>query len=156
VTAEELKNSDKKIFIEGNAKVLSEYFQKVMKKTDIKIAYFGDEYLADIIATQELNEKLKKQGSGVIWDPICVMEELTHHSKKLSSQALLIPHNKDLWGKTYFYSESYAIKFFKFGSSGVKTNFFVSEMAKSARYAIPSVGYLTKLISKQSESESEE
>jgi hypothetical protein len=41
-------------------------------------------------------------------------------------------------------------------SSGVKRNFFVTEVAKSARYAIPSVGYLTKLISKDEESESDE
>ena len=40
-------------------------------------------------------------------------------------------------------------------SPGVKTNFFVGEVAKAARYAVPSVGYLTKMISSDADSEQE-
>ena len=50
--------SPDKFFIEGNAMLITEYMQKVTKKKDARIAYFGDHCLNDVRATYEFNEKL--------------------------------------------------------------------------------------------------
>jgi hypothetical protein len=44
--AEEMKNGA--IYLEGNSKVLKEYFQRLLKKKDIQIAFFGDHYITDV------------------------------------------------------------------------------------------------------------
>jgi hypothetical protein len=42
-------------FLEGNAKILTEYFQKSLGKEDVRVAYIGDHYLSDTHATHEFN-----------------------------------------------------------------------------------------------------
>ena len=52
-------NGDKyKIVLEGNALVLTEYFSRYIEKADPKIAFFGDNYLSDVYATEEFNKRL--------------------------------------------------------------------------------------------------
>ena len=54
---------DHKVFLEGNATMLTQYWQETVGKKDIKIVYFGDQILNDIMATNELNMHLQSHGS---------------------------------------------------------------------------------------------
>jgi len=51
-TTDKLKaHAHSKFLLEGNAKLLTDYFQSVANKADVKVGYFGDGYLSDIHAT---------------------------------------------------------------------------------------------------------
>ena len=51
-TAAKLKAvSDKKFLLEGNTKLLTDYFQYLLNKQAVNVGYFGDGYLSDIHAT---------------------------------------------------------------------------------------------------------
>ena len=43
-----------RVFFEGNARIVTEHFQSLLDKPDLKIAYFGSHYLNDVLATHEL------------------------------------------------------------------------------------------------------
>ena len=64
-----------KIVIEGNALVLTEYFARYIEKADVKVAFFGDNYLADVEATSTFNERLRELENPAHWDSIAVVEE---------------------------------------------------------------------------------
>jgi len=54
-TAFKLKKALKhdKCFLEGNATLLVNYFQLELKKKDVRVAFFGDNYLKDIRASYD-------------------------------------------------------------------------------------------------------
>jgi hypothetical protein len=67
-----------KVFLNGNAKVFTEYLQEICGKKDIKIAAFGDHALNDIYATHEFS---KKSDSEAKWENIAVVNEFSFLNK---------------------------------------------------------------------------
>ena len=63
-------------FIEGNAKILNEYLQKQLGKNDLKVAIFGSNYLWDLCATHEFNQRLLARGLKSNWHSVILKEEL--------------------------------------------------------------------------------
>ena len=72
---QKLVDKDIKMVIEGNALVLTEYFSRYIEKPDVKIAYFGDNALSDIHASNAFNERLEELEWPARWDSIAVIEE---------------------------------------------------------------------------------
>jgi hypothetical protein len=56
-------DNDQTVFIGGNAKALTEYFQKVTQKSEIRIAYLGNHVTNDVLAVHGFN-KYNRKGSG--------------------------------------------------------------------------------------------
>jgi uncharacterized glyoxalase superfamily protein PhnB len=102
VSVKELHECVSPVVLEGNAGLLSEFYQETLNKEDIKVAYFGDHLLSDIQATHEFNEELIEAKSKAKWDSILVLDELSHHNGKQVTESLL-DHNPSIWGESYFY-----------------------------------------------------
>ena len=126
------------MFLEGSAKLLTKYFQKTCDKDNIKVAFIGDHYLSDTHATHEFNIAQTKDGCKAQWDAITVIEEFHHEDSSYGEgvDARLIPHNKDIWGPSFFLE----------ADKDNRRNFFVAEVEKVARYAIPFVKNLKYLL----------
>ena len=68
----------KKIFLEGNCRMLTEFFQTKLKKENVRTAYFGHHGFSDIQAFYEFdywmryNKKFKGK-----WDVIAIIEEMS-------------------------------------------------------------------------------
>ena len=76
-TEEDLRDSfPNKLFLEGNAATLTKYFQNILSKSDLKVAYFGDQLHSDVWATHHFDKKLREGGSEASWDAIAVIDEL--------------------------------------------------------------------------------
>ena len=68
------------------------------------------------------------------WDPIAVIEELACHDPSLEMGTSAQPVNwQQFWGQNYFV-----------GPSG-RRNYFVAEMEKVARYALPFVKNISRM-----------
>jgi hypothetical protein len=61
-------------FLEGNIKVLSEYFQLACEKLWVNIAFIGSHIYNDIYAIHNWNEKQKVKG--INWDVIATTQLL--------------------------------------------------------------------------------
>ena len=72
-----LVNSGSKVFLEGNARFLTNYFQQKLDKFSLRMVYFGQNFLQDIHATNEFDLKLQKAKWPARWDPIPVIEEMS-------------------------------------------------------------------------------
>ena len=66
--------------------------QTKIGKKRIKVAYVGDEYLEDIVATHEFNEQ-----SDAKWDSILVLNEMDPRES-------CIQHSTKFWGFSHFYT----------------------------------------------------
>ena len=55
-----------KVYLEGNSRTLYKFLQKTCSKEDVKVAYFGDQYITDAYASST-NEN---------WDGFAVVEEM--------------------------------------------------------------------------------
>jgi ABC-type amino acid transport substrate-binding protein len=95
---------------------------------------------------------LVEQKSEARWDAIAVIDELTLEDPKCQNS---VPMNQNLWGSSVFldknigkthYLETTATsripKLRKSQISMIKRNFFVAEIARTARYALPAVKYM--------------
>ena len=82
---------------------MTKRFQRNLKKLDVKIAFFGDNFHSDIYATHNFNEKLKKE-TDARWDVIAVVEEFSQIEPYFSQgkDPKLIPHDQEIWGHSYF------------------------------------------------------
>jgi hypothetical protein len=121
---------DNKIFLQGNAKVLTEYLQFLTGKTQMRVAFFGDHYQHDLHAVSEFNHKLQRLGSGASWSAIAIIPEMSAYDSSFHPgfDAHLIPHDAKLWGESYFYDVS---------PQRTSLNLFVSSIEKICRYAVP-------------------
>jgi hypothetical protein len=63
-----------KVFQDGNARILTEYFQLLFSRRDINLVFFGDHVHADIYATFEFDMKLRAEGNEARWDSIAIVE----------------------------------------------------------------------------------
>lgn len=75
-----------------------------MDKKDVQIAYFGDHYLNDIQATQELDHILTANGWVTKWHPILVAEELWHldNTMDYGVNPRLVKHSEEYFGRFFF------------------------------------------------------
>jgi hypothetical protein len=139
-TAEDLhyQSEASNIFVDGNATMLTEYLKICCAKEDVKVAFLSHNYYQDILSTFYMNEKLIDREAPERWDTIAVCNDfvrLTQRGGVYSGE--LICHNRLKWGDSYFYDEI----------AGKKVrNFFLAEMTKYARYAIPPCNGLSKII----------
>jgi hypothetical protein len=60
-----------KWFLQGNMTTLQNYYQKILNKEDINIAYFGGQLDNDILATN----KFSALNSSIIWNTIYIGPE---------------------------------------------------------------------------------
>lgn len=133
--------------------VLTEYFQEIFSKPP-RIAYFGSHILNDIQATHDLNKVLKEtEASKAKWHPIAVVEEFDMLDSSFSQGVSpdLVPFDQKIWGggglwqpkhcPRYFFDEVYTFVFPNskqlIPSGGTNRNFFITELSKAARYALP-------------------
>jgi hypothetical protein len=63
-----------KVYLKGNAKLLTEYFQLILNKKDVKVAYFGTS-VKELSEVKIFSDRLGK-GNGT-WDPVAVIEEFS-------------------------------------------------------------------------------
>jgi hypothetical protein len=70
-----------KIFLQGNMRMLTNFFQRSKDKFDLKLAYFGNNFLSDVGATYEFDQIIKEHRWKVKWDPIAVIEEFSYAEK---------------------------------------------------------------------------
>jgi hypothetical protein len=67
--------------MDGNANILTEYFQLLFGRKDIKVVFFGDHVHADIQAVFEFDMKLRGEGNEARWDAIAIVEDLYFEDK---------------------------------------------------------------------------
>jgi hypothetical protein len=51
---EVIDKSKTKTLLEGNIAILANFWNQWLKKSDVSVAYFGDDYFFDVKATHEL------------------------------------------------------------------------------------------------------
>jgi hypothetical protein len=61
-----------KVFLEGNATILSYYFLRMVNTDEAKTCYFGSNLYQEIFSTCELSQKLATERGGGEWDAIAV------------------------------------------------------------------------------------
>lgn len=128
--------------MEGSSQLLHKYFQKIYGE-HVRIAYFGDHYLTDVYHTAVARFCDKEDHMREKWDAIAIIEELFFHDKSLDMG--LDPdmiNSAPKWGGNYFWEEVPMPN----GTTRVKRNYFVSEVGKSARYAMPFVRNIAHLL----------
>ena len=63
-----------RMILEGNASLLTDFFRCKLEKLDVKVAYFGDNYLKDIYAAWEFDQDLVNLESLARWDAILLAD----------------------------------------------------------------------------------
>lgn len=93
--ASQMKDTPGEIYTEGNAKILTHYFQRILGISgELRVAFFGDQYITDVTASS----------THPGWDGIAVVEEMAlfDSSYERGSDPRHIKYEK-YWGKdTYF------------------------------------------------------
>ena len=56
---------------------MTNFLQLTLEKEDVRVVQFGDQFLSDVWATSEFNQKLKSDKSQASWDSIAVIQELS-------------------------------------------------------------------------------
>jgi hypothetical protein len=104
----------------------------------VRVAYFGDDYALDIMEVKAINNQLQKEESKAHWDTFLVCEEMGAEDNQFlyGANPRLVPSNLKYWGHSYF-------------TSGIdhKRNYFLFEASKVARYAVPFIKNIDRLIS---------
>ena len=83
-------------------------------------------------ATAEFNRRLEDSSSKARWDAIAVVDEFRFLDEDFKDD--LIVHERRFWGDNFFGDKE-----------GGQLNFFVCEVSKHARYAVPSVRHLCSM-----------
>lgn len=80
-------------YLEGNAKLLRQHFQKSLGKEDVRVAFFGDQYISDVQASS-MNKG---------WDSFAIVEELMFFDMSFADgvDPRLVRYDK-YWGSNYF------------------------------------------------------
>ncbi len=70
-----MKDTPGEIYTEGNAKLLTHYFQRILGiDRELRVAFFGDQYITDVHASS----------SNPGWDGFAVVEELSLYDPSLT------------------------------------------------------------------------
>jgi HAD superfamily 5'-nucleotidase-like hydrolase len=124
-----------KIFLEGNADLLTRYFQQLLSKPALNVAYFGADQLKDVQATSEFSAT--KMGAAH-WDAFSVIGELAEGAR----------HDAALWGKSYLVGAQAEA----WQPHGVARNFFIAQAALASKYAVASLAELGPMLRERSRS----
>ena len=73
--------TQKKVLLEGNANLLTEYFQKLFCVNDVKIAYFSSQYFQDDFSTVKFQQNLEAddENKKALWDVIAIIQEMNEN-----------------------------------------------------------------------------
>ncbi|CDW90182.1 UNKNOWN [Stylonychia lemnae] len=108
-------------YTQGNSRILTEYFKRVLQKEDIRVAFFGDQYISDVYSSS-LNEN---------WDAFAVVEEMNHYDDRYcEGVSPLLMKYEQYWGESYFIEKS-------LDGKRIKKNYFISQVEDCARYMLP-------------------
>jgi hypothetical protein len=110
--------------LEGNAAMLTNYFQTQLDKEDLRVAFFGSHYLNDVRATYDFNHRLKAAGSPARWECFGLIPELNHSLRR--------------WGPSLDFDRT---------GNKIKKSFFLSEMSSNLRYAVSNCSEIKHLTS---------
>lgn len=122
-------------YLEGNARLVTEFYQKLLGRDEVRVCYFGDHFWSDVHAA---SAHIPAEGNPK-WDAIAVIEELYWHDKwACEGKEAHLNDNSSIWGKNFFFD--------KVGNKQVK-NYFVAEVEKVARYALPFLKNINRFIS---------
>ena len=118
--AHELKEGENYIF--GNSKTLTGFFKRITHKEQVRVAFFGDQYITDVYSSS-LHPN---------WDGIAVVEELLLYDDSYAEgvDPEMIPLSP-LWGGDYFLDKDEA--------GNIKRNYFIAQLEDCARYMLPLV-----------------
>ena len=124
-------------FIDGNAKLVHQYFEELTKVEQMKVVYFGDNYWSDVISAAKFNPYPEQSGRAPNWDGIAIIEEMHTFDQSLNDE-----NNPNLLD-TERYWGSYFTDDVPEGTDSTrlvqKRNFFVAETEAYARYALPHI-----------------
>jgi|LauGreDrversion4_2_1035121.scaffolds.fasta_scaffold19049_8 hypothetical protein len=121
---DQMKTTPGEIYIEGNSKTLTHYFQRILGiDRELKVAFFGDQYITDAFASS----------TNPGWDGFAVVEELADYDASFETEndSPSIKYDK-YWGKDTYFVE-------KQDGGRPKRSYFISQLEDSARYMIPFV-----------------
>jgi len=130
----EMKDDPSLTYLEGNASILTDFIATKLKNNKPRIAYLGDHYVGDIHHCSKIDG----------WDGIAIIEELStvgEEYKEIEKKTPLKPLDLKLvptqkyWGDYFLHSKT-----------NPKRNYFVHELSKNARYAVPLVRHITNFI----------
>jgi hypothetical protein len=93
---------------------------------------FGSDFAKEIIPAHDLND-VHLKGLQAKWEPIVVMEEMCQLVPEYYgvNYPTVLEYETDIWGKSYFVDK------------GERPNFFIKEIEKFSRYAIPLIRNIT-------------
>ena len=110
------------LYTEGNSKLLEKFFKRVLGKSELKFAFFGDQYITDVYSSST-NED---------WDGFAVVEELMMFDNSFGDGVDPQLVKNDLyWGK-----DSYFVDQVEEGKRP-KRSYFISQVEECARYLLP-------------------
>lgn len=123
--AHDMKTTPGEIYTEGNSKLLTHYFQRILGiEGEIRVAFFGDQYVTDVCASS----------TNPGWDGFAVVEELALYDSSLERgvNPSHVLYDK-FWGKDTYFVEKQA------DGSEPKLNYFINQLEDCARYMLPFV-----------------
>jgi hypothetical protein len=112
--------------LEGNAQVLTKHYQLIWGKLNVKVAFFGSDYLKDVHATVETNFKFIENDFRHRWHAIPVIRDTEF---KFSTGVDAFADGVQLRDKS---SDEWF-----FNKKKTPVNLFVAYVAQFSRYALP-------------------
>ena len=119
----------------------------MIQRQNIKVVYFGDHYWSDVHHGGNFNPFPGDSHSDSKWDSIAVIEEMQEYDTRLNDGK--DPHllkTERYWGPSYFFDDVLAYNWSGHRDPALRRNFFVSEVEKTARYALPFVRNMSHFI----------
>jgi hypothetical protein len=114
-------------FLEGNSSLVEKFYQRVLEKDKLKIAFFGDHYYSDVYASACCSSQ-----NSCKWAAFAVIEELGLYDRAQLDMGTNPDYvaTDDYWGASYFTDEC---------NGKTEKNYFVSGVEDDAKYALPFV-----------------
>ena len=124
-------------YLEGNANMVHQFFMNKTGKERLRVAYFGDHFWSDAYASSTFTPS----GFSVEqpkWDGILVMEDLWWQDNESSEgKDPMLNDNSAFFSNNFFVNEV--------NGAQIK-DYYVAELEKTARYAVPFVKNISRLI----------
>ena len=130
----EMKDDSSLTYLEGSANILKDFISTKINNPKPRIAYLGDHYVGDIHYANKLP----------CWDGIAIIEELAtvgEEYKEIEKRTPLKPLDLKLVPTTKYWGD-----YFIHSVHLPKRNYFVHELSKNARYAVPLARHITNFI----------
>jgi hypothetical protein len=141
-----LIESKEKVCIGGNITILTQYFQKICDKENVKIAFFGDHYLNHFVSVQGYKQTAESKAT---WNTFAVLPELCFfegEARKREDPNLILLGGY-FWGASNFVYDS--------KTEENIPSFFSLAIQNYCRYAIPLLEDLPKFMTETELEESE-